>query len=179
MAGVKTGDTLCDPKNILKLAGVDFPKPCLSMAVKVSKKGEEEKVAAGLTRLMEEDPTITFALNKETREQVLSGLGEQHLDVIVSKLKNKFGVDVTLELPKVAYRETIRKRGRGTGQAQEAVRRSWPIRRCLDKIRAVRQRRSRIRNRGSRRSRSENYFPAVEKGLRDCVAKDSRQAIRW
>lgn len=87
MAGVKTGDTLCDPKNILKLAGVDFPKPCLSMAVKVSKKGEEEKVAAGLTRLMEEDPTITFALNKETREQVLSGLGEQHLDVIVSKLK--------------------------------------------------------------------------------------------
>ena len=76
MAGVKTGDTLCDPKNILKLAGVDFPKPCLSMAVKVSKKGEEEKVAAGLTRLMEEDPTITFALNKETREQVLSGLGE-------------------------------------------------------------------------------------------------------
>ena len=109
MAGVKTDDTLCDPKNILKLAGVDFPKPCLSMAVKVSKKGEEEKVAAGLTRLMEEDPTITFALNKETREQVLSGLGEQHLDVIVSKLKNKFGVDVTLELPKVAYRETITK----------------------------------------------------------------------
>ena len=122
MACVKTGDTLCDPKNILKLAGVDFPKPCLSMAVKVSKKGEEEKVAAGLTRLMEEDPTITFALNKETREQVLSGLGEQHLDVIVSKLKNKFGVDVT------------------------------------------RQRRSRIRNRGSRRSRSEKLLPGSRKG---------------
>ncbi len=79
------------------------------MAVKVSKKGEEEKVAAGLLRLMEEDPTIRYTNNTETREQVLSGLGEQHLDVIVSKLKNKFGVEVTLEVPKVAYRETVRK----------------------------------------------------------------------
>ena len=126
MAGVKTGDTLCDPKNILKLAGVDFPKPCLSMAVKVSKKGEEEKVAAGLTRLMEEDPTITFALNKETREQVLSGLGEQHLDVI--------GVVWILFEPCDSVElvfETAVVGGAG------------PI----------------------------NYFPAVEKGLRDCVAK--------
>ena len=60
LAGVKTGDTLCDPKNILKLQGVDFPAPCLSMAIKVSKKGEEEKVAAGLQRLMEEDPTLSL-----------------------------------------------------------------------------------------------------------------------
>ncbi len=123
MAGVKTGDTLCDPKNILKLAGVDFPKPCLSMAVKVSKRVKRKKrLPQVLQDLWEEDPTITFALNKETREQVLSGLGEQHLDVIVSKLKNKFGVDVTLGLPKVAYRETIRKPVEAQGKHKKQVR---------------------------------------------------------
>ena len=171
MAGVKTGDTLCDPKNILKLAGVDFPKPCLSMAVKVSKKGEEEKVAAGLARLMEEDPTITFALNKETREQVLSGLGEQHLDVIVSKLKNKFGVDVTLELPKVAYRETIRKpveaqgkhkkQSGGHGQFGDV----WIKFEPCDSDDLV------FETAVVGGAVPKNYFPAVEKGLRDCVAK--------
>lgn len=110
LSNMRTGDTLCSPKKVLKLAPVSFPEPCLSMAVKVAKKGEEEKVAAGLFRLMEEDPTITFRSNHETHEQILSGLGEQHLDVIVSKLKTKFGVDVSLSVPKVAYRESIKKR---------------------------------------------------------------------
>ena len=100
LSNMRTGDTLCSPKKVLKLAPVSFPEPCLSMAVKVAKKGEEEKVAAGLFRLMEEDPTITFRSNHETHEQILSGLGEQHLDVIVSKLKTKFGVDVSLSVPK-------------------------------------------------------------------------------
>ena len=110
LAGIKTGDTICSPKNPITLEGIKFPTPCLSMAVKVRKKGDEEKVAASLLRLLEEDPTISFVINKETREQVLSGLGEQHLDVIVSKLKNKFGVEVDLSVPKVAYRESIRKK---------------------------------------------------------------------
>ena len=116
LAKVKTGDTLCDAKNIVILDGVDAPAPCLSMAVKVLKKGEEEKVAQGLSRLMEEDPSISFSINKETKEQILSGLGEQHLDVIVSKLKNKFGVEVNLSVPKVAYRETIRKKAEAQGK---------------------------------------------------------------
>lgn len=110
LAGIKTGDTVCSAKNPITLEGIKFPTPCLSMAVKVRKKGDEEKVAASLLRLLEEDPTISFVINKETREQILSGLGEQHLDVIVSKLKNKFGVEVDLSVPKVAYRESIRKK---------------------------------------------------------------------
>ena len=73
-------------------------------------------MAAGFIRLMEEDPTLRFAPNHETHEQILSGLGEQHLDVAVSKLKNKFGVDVELAPPKVAYRETIRKKVKVQGR---------------------------------------------------------------
>ena len=171
LSGVKTGDTLCDNKNVLTLKGVDFPEPCLSMAVKVAKKGEEEKVAAGLQRLMEEDPTIRYTNNTETREQVLSGLGEQHLDVIVSKLKTKFGVSVTLEVPKVAYRETIRKaveaQGRhkkqsgGHGQFGDV----WIKFEPCDSDDLV------FETAVVGGSVPKNYFPAVEKGLRECVER--------
>ena len=171
LQGVKTGDTLCDPKKKLQLAGVDFPKPCLSMAVFATKKGEEEKVAQGLQRLMEEDPTITYALNKETRQQVLSGLGEQHLDVIVSKLKNKFGVEVVLEVPRVAYRETIRKvveaqgkhkkQSGGHGQFGDV----WIKFEPCDSDELV------FETAVVGGAVPKNYFPAVEKGLQDCVAK--------
>ena len=111
-----TGDTLCDPAHPVTLPGVSFEEPCLSMAVFAKNKGDEEKITFGLNRLMEEDPTIAYAANTETKEQILSGLGEQHLDVVVSKLKNKFGVDVTLAVPKVPYRETIRKKVKVQGR---------------------------------------------------------------
>ena len=171
LAGVKTGDTLCAPSRKLTLEKVEFPESCLSMAVKVRKKGEEDKVAAGLARLMEEDPTISFVINKETREQVLSGLGEQHLDVIVSKLKSKFGVEVDLKVPKVAYRETIRKKvevqGRhkkqsgGHGQFGDVFIRFEPCD-SEDMIFAEEVFGGSV---------PKNFFPAVEKGLRDSMAK--------
>ena len=171
LADVKTGDTLCDPKNIVILDSVNCPNPCLSMAVNVRKKGEEEKVAQGLFRLMEEDPAISFTINKETKEQVLSGLGEQHLDVIVSKLKNKFGVEVDLTVPKVAYRETIRKSAEaqgkhkkqsgGHGQFGDVHIRFEPC----DSDELV------FAEEVFGGAVPKNFFPAVEKGLRDCVLK--------
>ncbi len=118
-----TGDTLCTPKSEIELDGVSFPAPCLSMAVKVRKKGEEEKVASGLKKLMEEDPTIAFVVNEETKEQVLSGLGEQHLDIIVNKLKTKFGVEVDLVVPREDQVQ-----GRSSRPSQEADRRQRPVR---------------------------------------------------
>ena len=170
LAGIKTGDTICSPKNPITLEGIKFPTPCLSMAVKVRKKGDEEKVAASLLRLLEEDPTISFVINKETREQVLSGLGEQHLDVIVSKLKNKFGVEVDLSVPKVAYRESIRKKvevqGRhkkqsgGHGQFGDVFIRFEPCE-SDDLVFAEEVVGGSV---------PKNFFPAVEKGLREaCV----------
>ena len=172
LSGFKTGDTLCSAKNPVELAPINFPAPCLSMAVKTRKKGEEEKVTSGLVRLAEEDQTISYVTNSETREQVLSGLGEQHLDVIVSKLKSKFGVEVDLTVPRVAYRETIRKtvekQGRhkkqsgGHGQFGDVYIRFEPIEGedfvfTSDEVvgGAV----------------PKNYFPAVEKGLRESIAK--------
>ncbi|MCL2107278.1 MAG: elongation factor G [Oscillospiraceae bacterium] len=170
LAGFRTGDTLCAAKAPVSLDGVSFPAPCLSMAVNVRKKGEEEKVASGLLRLSEEDCTINFLNNAETREQVLSGLGEQHLDVVVSKLRAKFGVEVDLSIPRVAYRETIRKKveaqGRhkkqsgGHGQFGDVYIRFEP---CEEDFIFAEEVVGGVVPR--------QYFPAVEKGLRDCVAR--------
>ncbi|MBQ4100466.1 MAG: elongation factor G, partial [Oscillospiraceae bacterium] len=89
-----TGDTLCDPKRVIAFEQIDFPNPCLSMAIKPKAKGDETKISGGIHRLIEEDPTLKYENNHETHQQIITGLGEQHLDVVVSKLKTKFGVDV-------------------------------------------------------------------------------------
>jgi elongation factor G len=116
LANTNTGDTLCSPSRPITLPGVKFEEPCLSMAVYAKNKADEEKISVGLTKLIEEDPTIAYYHNHETHQRILSGLGEQHLDVVVSKLKSKFGVNVELQLPKVPYRETIRKKVKVQGK---------------------------------------------------------------
>ncbi len=171
LGNVKTGDTLCAAGSTVEIIGADFPKACLSMAVKVTKKGEEEKVSQGLQRLCEEDPTLSFETDKETRELILSGLGEQHLDVVSSKLKNKFSVEVKLETPRVAYRETIRKKvkvqGRhkkqsgGHGQFGDV----WIEFEPCDSDDMV------FAENVFGGAVPKNFFPAVEAGLRDCVKK--------
>lgn len=110
LTGTATGDTLSGLNHPLKLEGIDFAKPNMSLAVVSKNKGDEDKIAQGLTKLMEEDKTFKLEINKETRQQILKGLGDQHIEVIVSKLKNKFGVDISFEAPKVPYREAIRKK---------------------------------------------------------------------
>lgn len=171
LSGLKTGDTLSSAKTPLTLKGLNAPKPCLSMTVKARKKGEEDKVAAGLIKLMDEDPTVKFFTNTETKEQILSGLGEQHIDVIVTKLRTKFGVEVDLSVPRVAYRETIKKKvevqGRhkkqsgGHGQFGDVFIRFEPC----DSDELI------FAEEVFGGSVPKNYFPAVEKGLRDSIEK--------
>ncbi len=110
LATVATGNTLCDAGKPVKFDELKFPEPCISMAVYAKKAGEEDKIFSGLSRLMEEDPTITVEKNVETTESVLSGLGETHIDVIAKKLQSKFGAECILQDPKIPYRESIRKK---------------------------------------------------------------------
>lgn len=171
LGNVRTGDTLYTAGNETVIDTVPFPKPCLKMAVRPINKGDEEKIAAGLIRLTEEDPTFTFTTNKETKQQILSGLGEQHLDVIATKLKTKFGIDMKLETPKVAYRETIRKKVRvqgrhkkqsgGHGQFGDV----WIEFEPCDSEDLI------FEERVFGGAVPKNFFPAVEKGLRDSVAQ--------
>ena len=105
-----TGDTLCVSSDVTELAKIEFPTPCYFKAVKAKDKGDEGKISAAIRRLLEEDRTLCYIHNHETHQRIIGGLGEQHIDVAVNKLKNKFGVDVILEDPIIAYRETIRKK---------------------------------------------------------------------
>lgn len=116
LTATATGDTLSGLNHPLMLDGIEFAQPNMSLAVVPKSKGDEEKIAQGLTKLMEEDKTFKLEINKETRQQILKGLGDQHIEVIVSKLRNKFGVDISFETPKVPYREAIRKKVKVEGK---------------------------------------------------------------
>ena len=106
----KTGDTLSAYKDALSFAGINFDEPCYSQAIAPKTKGNEEKMAMGLNKIIDEDPTIKLENNTETKQMVISGAGDIHLDVVCSKLKTKFGVEVELTDAKVPYREKIRKK---------------------------------------------------------------------
>ena len=106
----KTGDTLSAYKDALSFAGINLDEPCYSQAIAPKVKGTEEKMALGLNKIMDEDPAFTVTNNTETKQTIISGAGDIHLDVICSKLKTKFGVEVELSDAKVPYREKIRKK---------------------------------------------------------------------
>ncbi len=163
LTATQTGDTLCDPKKVVSFDPINFPRPCLSMAIKPQAKGDEAKVASSLQRLIEEDPTIAYENNAETHQQVITGLGEQHLDVLVSKLKNKFGVSVSLEVPRVPYRETIRKvqgkHKKQSGQFGDVWIEFEPT--VGDDLV--------FEEKVFGGAVPKSFFPAVEKGLQDCV----------
>ncbi len=166
----RTGDTLCDPSLNIRLDGIQYAEPCYSQAVSAKTKGGEEKIAAGLTRLKDEDPTFTIVNNAETKQMVISGAGDIHIDVLCSKLKSKFGVEVELSDPKVAYRETIRKKvtmiegnhkkqSGGHGQYGNVKMNFEPIEgdgfEFAEEVFGG--------------SVPKNFFPAVEKGIREAM----------
>ena len=104
-----TWDTLCDEKAPLRLKGLTLPPPMISFSLSPKSKGDEEKLGSALKRLMAEDPTIRIERNAQTKELVVSGMGQVHIEVTVDRIKRKFGVDVELNAPKVPYKETIKK----------------------------------------------------------------------
>jgi len=172
MDKVKTGDTLCDPRKVVSLKGIPYKAPCYSMAIVPKTKGQEDKVAAGLNRLNEEDPSFTLENNAETKQMVISGAGDQQLDVLVAKLKSRFGVDAELLPAKVAYRERIKKKveahGRhkkqtgGSGQFGDVWVRFEPQDEQDDLIFAEEVFGGSV---------PKNFYPAVEKGIREAILK--------
>jgi elongation factor G len=103
-----TGDTLCNEKSPVVFARVEVPPPIMSFAVEPKSRGDEDKIASSIHRLVEEDPTIVFTRNTQTKEMILSGMGQVHIEVNIEKMKRKFGVEVNLNTPKVPYLETIK-----------------------------------------------------------------------
>jgi len=111
-----TGDTLGDQRTPLLLPRIDLPKPVIETAIQAKAKGEEEKIASGLARLREEDPTFSVTVNPDIQQTIISGMGELHLEVVTSRLKKRFGVEVELIRPRIPYRETIKGSSRVQGR---------------------------------------------------------------
>ena len=171
MEKVKTGDTLCDPRKVVALKQIPFAEACYSVAIAPKTRGQEDKVAQGLNRLNEEDPSFYVVNNAETHQMVIYAAGDIQVDVLVSKLKSRFNVDAELKAPRVPYRENIRKtlqtQGRhkkqtgGSGQFGDVWIRFEPN---LEEEEMV------FAEEVFGGSVPKNFFPAVEKGLREaCV----------
>ena len=171
MDKVKTGDTLCDNRKVVSLKQIPFAEPCYSVAISPKTRGQEDKVAQGLYRLNEEDPSFTLVNNGETHQMVLTGSGDIQVDVLVAKLKSRFNVEAELSETRVPYREKIRKpvqkQGRhkkqtgGSGQFGDVWIRFEPNPEEEQMVFAEEVFGGSV---------PKNFFPAVEKGLREaCV----------
>ena len=168
----KTGDTVCDPKHEVELPAIELAEPCYSMAISPKTKGQDDKVASGLARLNEEDISFTLVNNAETHQMVISGAGDIQVDVLCAKLKSRFGVETELKPARVAYREKIKgkveahgrhkKQSGGSGQFGDVWIRFEPQDESDDMI---------FEEEVFGGSVPKNFFPSVEKGLRNAVQK--------
>ncbi|MDO4816778.1 MAG: elongation factor G [Bacillota bacterium] len=168
----KTGDTVCDPKNEVELPVIEMPEPCYNIAISPKTKGQDDKVAAGLARLNEEDISFTLVNNAETHQMVISAAGDIQVDVLCAKLKSRFSVETELKPARVAYREKIKgrveahgrhkKQSGGSGQFGDVWVRFEPQDEQDEMIFAEEVFGGSV---------PKNFFPSVEKGLRNAVTK--------
>ena len=170
----QTGDTLAEKNNPIAYSQIEWPEPMISFAIEPKSRGDEEKISTAIQKLIEEDPGLRYVREPQTKEFLLRGQGQMHVEVAVSRLKSRYGVDVTLKPPKVPYRETIRgkaevqgrhkKQSGGHGQFGDCKIRVEPLPRgqdfqFVDEIFGG--------------SIPKQYIPAVEKGIQEARQKGS------
>ena len=163
-----TGDTLCDPTAKIRFPAIAFPKPTLYMAVTSEKKGEEDKVFAGLAKLAEEDYTFCVEKNASTAELLLGGQGDMQLEMLAKKVKARYGVDIKLTTPKIAYKETIRGKAEAEGKHKKQSGGHGQYGHVKIRFEACEEEFA-FAEEVVGGAVPKNYFPAVEKGLRECM----------
>ncbi|MCL2425597.1 MAG: elongation factor G [Oscillospiraceae bacterium] len=171
LSDTKTNDSLSDSKTKITAKKIDFTPPCYAMAISPKTKGQEDKIAQGLGRLGEEDVTFTFVNNPETRQLVLSGAGDIQLDVLCAKLKDKFGVEVELNPARVPYREKIRKKVSVRGRHKKQSGGAGQFGDVVIEFEAGDTEDLTFEEKIFGGSVPRNFFPAVEKGLRESIQR--------
>lgn len=166
----QTGDTLCQEQAPICYPSLGLSKPILSFAVEAKSKGEIDKVSLGLHKLIEEDPTLEFVRNPETKEMVLRGMGQFHIDLALEKLQRKFGAEVTLHTPKIPYRETIKVKAQAQGKYKKQTGGHGQYGDCwLEVAPLPRGNGFAFENRVVGGAIPRNFIPAVEKGVIDAM----------
>ncbi len=165
-----TSDTLCATERKVLFEKMIFPVPCYSMAVSTVQ-GDESKISSGIQRILDEDKTLKYEQNESTKELILSGLGEQHLEITVSKLKNKFGVEIDLTQPKIAYKESIRRKVKSEGKYKKQTGGHGQYGHVWIEFEPCVSDSLIFEEKVFGGAVPKNYFPAVEKGLQEAVKK--------
>ena len=168
LSNTNTGDTLCDMSAKVRFTPIHFPKPTLFMSVAAEKKGEEDKVFAGLAKLKEEDYTFSIEKNAETGEMVIGGQGDVQLEMLAKKVKARYGVDMKLTEPKIAYRETIRGTAEAEGKHKKQSGGHGQYGHCKIRFESCEEEFV-FEEEVVGGAVPKNYFPAVEKGLRESM----------
>ena len=166
-----TGDTLTDKARPVILEGIEFPRPTLAMAIEPKSKGDEDKLSSALQRLMEEDPTIAMEKNTETRQTILKTMGETHTDIIVERLKSKFGVEVGATEMKIPYRETIRATVQVEGKHKKQTGGHGQYGHVWLKLEPLPDAEFAFEESVFGGAVPRNFFPAVEKGVREAMTE--------
>ncbi len=171
LVNTNTNDTLTTSSEEIKYKPIEYPKPYMTMAIKPKAKGDEEKISVGIARLLEEDLTIKYENNSETKELTISGLGDIHLDIIISKLESRFRTAVELTKPKLAYRETIKKTVEVEGKHKKQSGGSGQYGHVKIKFSPGEAEGLTFTETVFGGAVPKNFFPAVENGLRECMQK--------
>ena len=164
-----TGDTLCDRNAPVIYKDISFPNPVISFAVEPKTKGDEEKVGIGLARFLDEDPTFRMERKKDTKQTVVSGMGEMQLENIVSKLAQKFGVEVSLSMPKIPYKETIKGKARVEGKHKKQSGGRGQFGHVWIEMEALHDGEFEFHDKIFGGAVPKQYIPAVEKGIKDTM----------
>lgn len=172
LQSVQVGDTLGMKGSTVLYPPIDFPKPVYSVAITAKSRADEDKLGNAITKTLEEDPSLSFEKNPETNDSVLSGMGDMHIDIVLSKMKERYGVDLDTKTPQVPYRETIRKTAEaqgkhkkqtgGHGQYGDAHIRYTPLERGAGFV---------FEDNIVGGAIPKGFIPAVEKGLRESMVK--------
>lgn len=164
-----SGNTLCDKNNKEVLDGIDFPEPNYTCAIVPKSKNDEDKLGDAISKIIEEDPSLKMEKNTETRQTLLTGMGEAHLNIVINKLKNRYGVDVTTEDVKVAYRETIRGTVEAEGKHKKQSGGRGQYGHVFIRFEPLEDGEFEFHEEIFGGAVPKNYFPAVEKGLREAM----------
>ncbi len=171
LAATNTNDTLTTLQADIKYAPISYPKPYYQMAIKPMAKGDEDRISSGMARILEEDLTVKYKNNSETKQLTVAGLGDIHLDIVVSKLKNRFGANVELTKPKIAYRETIKKKVDVEGKHKKQSGGSGQYGHVKITFSPGEEDGLTFTESVFGGAVPKNFFPAVEQGLREAMQK--------
>lgn len=166
----RTGDTLTTPTDRIKLEPIEFPQPVYRVAIVPSSKADEDKLGPALARLLDEDPTLRLSRDPDTHQEIISGMGDIHLETVIEKLKTKFGVSVNTETARVPYRETVRGKAKAQGRHKRQTGGKGQFGDCWIEVEALERGRGFcFENKVVGGAIPKNFIPAIEKGIREAM----------